>query len=258
MLDIGCGRGYLLTELRNRGWEVVGTELSDETASYARHVRGIDVRVGPLDEIDFGQPFDAVVMWHALEHFPDPDLVLGFVKRALRLGGTLLLGVPNFASWEAGIFREHWFSLDVPRHLVHLAEGSLRPILSRHGLAIDDIGYYSAEYDHFSFAQSALNRLGLPFNGLFHGLRARSAASGFPVPSKAARLLAMLMAAPFTLLSLPWTVAGALAHRGASLTIFCTRTEVDAATGSASEETGAESHAVGAVTSQGDEGVDPI
>ena len=38
VLDIGCGRGLLLHQLRKRGWKVTGTELSEDSASYARDV----------------------------------------------------------------------------------------------------------------------------------------------------------------------------------------------------------------------------
>ncbi len=47
VLDLGCGRGFLLDAFRRRGWEVHGTELDERSAAYAREVLGIPVHVGP-------------------------------------------------------------------------------------------------------------------------------------------------------------------------------------------------------------------
>src|SRR5687768_7016407 len=36
VLDIGCGPGFLLRAFRERGWDVHGTEFSEESAAHAR------------------------------------------------------------------------------------------------------------------------------------------------------------------------------------------------------------------------------
>src|SRR5512139_362022 len=47
VLDVGCGRGFLLDAFRRRGWAVHGTELDDRSAAYARGVLGLAVETGP-------------------------------------------------------------------------------------------------------------------------------------------------------------------------------------------------------------------
>jgi len=176
VLDVGCGRGLLLNKLRERGWEVHGTELSDEAAIYAREHLGIPVRTGSLLKANFpAEEFDLVLLWHVLEHLHDPRAVLAEIGRILKPGGGLLVAVPNLSSWEARATGTHWFHLDVPRHLTHFTDEALRNALDESGFAIRQAGYFSAEFDFFSFIQSTQNALGLHHNLLYNLLRTRSA-----------------------------------------------------------------------------------
>jgi len=176
VLDVGCGRGLLLNKLRERGWDVSGTELSDEAAVYARERLGIPVRTGSLLNANFpAEEFDLVLLWHVLEHLHDPRAVLAEIARILKPGGGLLVAVPNLSSWEARATGTHWFHLDVPRHLTHFTDRALREALQDAGFSIRQAGYFSAEFDFFSFIQSAQNALGLHHNLLYNLLRTRSA-----------------------------------------------------------------------------------
>src|SRR5579883_3510641 len=46
VLDVGCGRGYLLKYLKDAGYEARGLELSEQAAWHARHRLGLDVQTG--------------------------------------------------------------------------------------------------------------------------------------------------------------------------------------------------------------------
>src|SRR5262249_40212919 len=112
VLDVGCGRGLLLAAFRRSGWETQGTELSDAAGSYAREVAKVPVETGTLEAINFpSDHFDAITMWHVLEHIHDPRVMLSEVSRLLKPGGVLLVGVPNFSGFEARLFRDKWFHL---------------------------------------------------------------------------------------------------------------------------------------------------
>ena len=229
VLDVGCGRGLLLREFQQRGWEVQGTESSERAAAWARDVLRLPVRVGELAALHFpDEHFDAVVLWHVLEHLPCPQTALAEVARILKRGGILLVAVPNFASVEARWARDKWFHLDVPRHLNHFTPAVLRAQLAAAGLDVARASSFAAEYDAFSLVQSALNRLGLPHNLLYRLLRSSGAKFRHPEHAEhtaAIHTAAILLLAPVLgAFSLPATLLAGLCGTGATLTVHARKT----------------------------------
>lgn len=226
VLDIGCGRGFLLDAFRRRGWEAQGTELDERSSAYAREVLRLPVQLGPVEAWPWpAGHFDAVTMWHVLEHFPDPAAAVALAARLLRPGGVLMIGVPNFASPEARTAGAGWFHLDVPRHLVHLTPAWLAEALGEAGVEVRRWSHLAPEFDLFSFVQSAENRIGLRQNLLYDVLRGRSAKvlQGTGRAGPLASAAALVAAVPLTLLGLPTTALLAAARRGSSVTVFGTR-----------------------------------
>ena len=96
LLDVGCGEGTFLELARNRGWDVQGTELSRFAADYASRVLGRKIFCGELAEARFRDgEFDAVTLWHVLEHVTDPARYLAEARRILMPKGILIVAVPN-------------------------------------------------------------------------------------------------------------------------------------------------------------------
>jgi SAM-dependent methyltransferase len=133
LVDVGCATGAYLAELRDLGWNVLGVELSPETAEAARGA-GLDVRTGTLEEADIADgSSDVVVMRMVLEHVRDPRRTLAEARRILKPGGRLIVSVPNAGSLEARLFGRHWFAWDLPRHLSHFTPRSLTAMLREEG-----------------------------------------------------------------------------------------------------------------------------
>jgi 2-polyprenyl-3-methyl-5-hydroxy-6-metoxy-1,4-benzoquinol methylase len=133
LLEVGSGRGAILEEYRDLGWEVVGVEPGSRGVQLAR-AAGLDVRLGDLQSQEFpAHDFDAVVLNHVLEHIPDPRSALVELQRVLQPHGWLLVRVPNGASWEARVFRSHWTPWELPRHLTHFSPSTLKMALIETG-----------------------------------------------------------------------------------------------------------------------------
>ncbi|MGZ0145566.1 class I SAM-dependent methyltransferase [Kribbella sp. WER1] len=87
ILDVGCGTGILARQLQATGCHVLGVEVDERMAAYARST-GVDVEVSPFESWDAkGRTYDALVAgmtWHWI------DPVAGAAKAAevLRPGGT--------------------------------------------------------------------------------------------------------------------------------------------------------------------------
>ena len=220
VLDVGCGRGLLLQAFRERGWQVQGTEFSAHAARIPREALGLDVAVGDLVEQKFpSETFDAVTLWHVLEHVPDPRVLIAEISRILKPGGVLFLGIPNVGGWEARLCRDKWFHLDVPRHLNHLTRERLRQLLEERGFEWRASGGFSVEYDLFSFVQSFLNRCGLRHNLLYNLLRQGPAKTlvhrDFPSWQVPATLI---LGALLGLIGMPWILAAGFFQQGGTVT----------------------------------------
>ncbi len=157
-LDVGCERGVFLDELRRRGWQVSGAQLSRPAIVSATTEFGLDVRYGELPSLNFpSDSFSLATYFHVLEHLPRPGIYLAETHRLLARKGLLVVEVPNFESLTARLFRRRWFGLDLPRHLYHFSPRSLAMLLAAHGFAVVKVSHFSAEYSVFVVLQTLLN-----------------------------------------------------------------------------------------------------
>jgi SAM-dependent methyltransferase len=96
LLDVGAGFGFFLAEMKNRGWEAVGVEISQKALDYARNVLGLTIHPGPLEKVGFPDHyFDAVTGFYVIEHLSHPMTFLKECQRILKPGGLLLLRYPH-------------------------------------------------------------------------------------------------------------------------------------------------------------------
>jgi 2-polyprenyl-3-methyl-5-hydroxy-6-metoxy-1,4-benzoquinol methylase len=98
VLEIGCGRGYVLSYLHKSGFEAVGIELSEEAIKQAeKDYPEIDIRkaIDP-DRLPFEDAFfQTIVSFDVLEHFLSVDSHLKEVSRVLKVGGIYAFQTPN-------------------------------------------------------------------------------------------------------------------------------------------------------------------
>ena len=222
VIDIGCGRGLLLDELRRRGWTVLGTELSDEAAEYARDVLGIPMKIGEFHELDLRPASaDVVVMWQTFEHMRAPNAVLKRVHEVLRPGGVAIVSVPNRESWQARVSGARWHHLDVPHHLHHYGESTLRRMLEREGFRIDRVEHFNTEQNPFGWLQSLLNMMSpRASNALFRSLQNGPGGNGSGRRLPLSSLVLLPLLAP---VSLGLSAVESLARRGGTVTLWATK-----------------------------------
>jgi 2-polyprenyl-3-methyl-5-hydroxy-6-metoxy-1,4-benzoquinol methylase len=138
LLDVGCATGFFLDLARQQGWEVVGTEVSDYGARYARQYFGLDVHLGTLSELGFGaQSFDVVTMWDVIEHVLDPTAELHEVHRILRHEGVLSIITPDAGSLVARVLGRRWEEFRrVREHVYFFSKRTLAEMLRKTGFEI--------------------------------------------------------------------------------------------------------------------------
>jgi SAM-dependent methyltransferase len=125
ILDVGCGSGHLLVEVRRAfpAAQVIGTDFSPESIRLARELHPlIQFQVQDVFELGkIGHQFDLVLCTEVLEHLEDADLAMEALHGACRVGGTIAVTVPDgcrdtfaghFNFWTPESFRREFRRLD--------------------------------------------------------------------------------------------------------------------------------------------------
>lgn len=171
ILDVGFGRPIDLEAFQQNGWSAYGTQIVPHVVKVAKQ-RKLNAFLGELQNAHYSSnKFDAITMWHVLEHLNKPQLYLKEAHRILKKGGTLILEVPNIDSIVAKTFGCNWFEMDVPHHVYQFTPKSLTLLLERNGFQIEKKTFFSLEQSPFSILQSFLNLFSKRRNILFDALK---------------------------------------------------------------------------------------
>lgn len=136
ILDVGCGIGSFIHEMKTNGWQVTGLEPDEDAKAIAKQQYNIEPDViEKFYELAPGT-FDAITLWHVLEHVHDLQEYVKELKELLKKNGRLFIAVPNYTSKDAAIYGEFWAAYDVPRHLYHFSPASMQLLMEKHGLKI--------------------------------------------------------------------------------------------------------------------------
>ncbi len=145
LLDFGAGKGLFLNLAKQHGLEVKGVETSAPRAAYAKNYFGLTINSSYYSKGNiFGQSFEAITIFHVLEHLEKPfELLHHLVEENLTAEGLLIIEVPNFESWQSKWAGKYWLHLDVPRHLSHFSPITLENHLKEIGFSILKKDYFS-------------------------------------------------------------------------------------------------------------------
>jgi SAM-dependent methyltransferase len=149
LLDVGAGIGTFLAIARDHGWTVEGTEVSSTAIDHAARRYGIALELGMLGGTGLTGPYDAISLWHVLEHIPDPRATIRRCRELLVDGGLLVMAMPNdgTAAWLPTALANAARSLAgrsrTPRyeqlrpgresHIQHFAPATIRRLLAEEG-----------------------------------------------------------------------------------------------------------------------------
>lgn len=138
LLDFGAGTGEFLHTMRTKGWNVHGVEPSKAARIIAHENYKLNL-VSERSQLPDNQAFNIISLWHVLEHLHDINNELTALSELLHKGGKLLIAVPNYTSYDATHYAEQWAGFDVPRHLTHFNQKTMKDFLKRNGLKIESV-----------------------------------------------------------------------------------------------------------------------
>ncbi|MBY0478516.1 MAG: class I SAM-dependent methyltransferase [Chitinophagaceae bacterium] len=170
LLDVGSGTGTFVHTMSVAGWNVVG--LEPDAAARAVALKKYNCDIYPSEELFMlpASTYDAVTMWHVLEHVHRLDEYIDQLKKIVAPGGKLIIAVPNYTSYDAEFYREDWASYDVPRHLYHFSPKSMRMLMERHGLKVIATKPMWLDSIYVSLL-SERNKKGNFLSGIWNGLK---------------------------------------------------------------------------------------
>jgi SAM-dependent methyltransferase len=139
LLDIGAGTGAFTNTMQQAGWNVTG--LEPDRIARENALTNYNLNLAELGELDnlVGETFDAITMWHVLEHVHDLHGYFEKFFEILKPGGRLIVAVPNYTSYDATVYKDHWAAYDVPRHLYHFSPKSMQVLLEKEGFMLETI-----------------------------------------------------------------------------------------------------------------------
>ena len=139
MLEVGCASGSYLEEMRQRGWQVQGIELS-ESAARAGRAKGLPIQTASVETASSPQGgLDVVAAWMVLEHVHEPIRVLQRIRTWVKPEGVLIASVPDGSCAWTRIFHDVWYDLHLPNHLYHFTPRTLKKVLGVSGWNVDRI-----------------------------------------------------------------------------------------------------------------------
>ena len=147
LLDIGAGTGAFASHMQKNGWDVTGIEPDEIAREQAKSLHGLTLQ--PAADL-YSLPadsFDAITLWHVLEHVHDLHRYMEQLKKLVKRGGCIFIAVPNYTSYDAAFYQANWAAYDVPRHLYHFSPESVQQLLGLH--ALQSQGTRSMWYDSF-------------------------------------------------------------------------------------------------------------
>ena len=136
VLDIGSGTGYFLNNMKNNNWQVNGFEPEAAARKVAKNNFGIELSNNLDSIINAEQKYDAITMWHVLEHVHTLNDYFVYFKTMLKQDGAVFIAVPNYTSKDAKFYMEKWAALDLPKHLWHFSPESLKSLAEKHGFQL--------------------------------------------------------------------------------------------------------------------------
>ncbi len=145
ILDLGCGDGRTVVDLGD-SFVPFGVEISEGLAAEAQAAfgrRGGRVERSPAFEglatFDDNM-FTGAILRAYLEHETRPLPVLERLMTKVRVGGRVIIKVPNFASWNRVAFGHRWCGMRFPDHVNYFTPATFRQLVEKAGFEVVAFG----------------------------------------------------------------------------------------------------------------------
>ena len=141
VLDAGCGSSLIVQSLN----KAIGMDFNFGKLRFLRRY-GMPLVRGSAFALPFrDQSFDCLISSQVIEHIAYDEVLFEEMRRVLTLGGTLILGTPDYATlaWRT---IEPVYGFLMPggykdEHITHYTREQLTQIMIRHGFAVEEVAF---------------------------------------------------------------------------------------------------------------------
>ncbi len=145
LLDVGCGAGHLIADLRELGYNAQG--IDPFVAEEIRDRFGVRVYRKSLSELQ--GTFQVILFRHSLEHMPSQLEALQLARERLAPHGICVVCIP-IVSWAWQHYGANWSQLDAPRHFVIHTEKSFHLLAKEAGFRVDRVVFDSHQFQFWA------------------------------------------------------------------------------------------------------------
>lgn len=150
LFDIGSGTGYFVNYAKENRIDVTGFEPDTDARKQAKKNFDIDLENSLQKVLEGQKEFDAISMWHVLEHVHDLNGYFEHFRNLLKNDGVLAIAVPNYTSYDAQFYKKYWAAYDLPKHLWHFSPKSIKTLAVKHNF--EHQKSYAMPFDPFYIA----------------------------------------------------------------------------------------------------------
>ncbi|MFA5125791.1 MAG: class I SAM-dependent methyltransferase [archaeon] len=135
ILELGSGRGFFVKELKNKGFNVIGSDFNQMNLELAKKINKISLKKIDAENINLNKTsFDIVISVELIEHLLNLEKHLISVKKILKPRGIYIISTPNF-------FMERIFNFVMHKkpdkyHVSSQTHSSLKKLLERYGFSV--------------------------------------------------------------------------------------------------------------------------
>ena len=106
IMEVGCANGPFVFELANRGYNVVGCDISPESIKYAKEyaqkmdIKNVEFVVADADDLSVfkDNTFDGSFSFNTLRYIPNPQKAINEMYRIIKKDKSIVVDFPNVYS----------------------------------------------------------------------------------------------------------------------------------------------------------------
>lgn len=147
ILEIGCGKGLLLKELMNRGYNVAGVETSKKASSFAMS-NGINIYNSSFENSSLNEKFDMIILSHVFEHIERTDQFLSKCLNILNNNGYIFFTQTNWRGLIPIVEKSKWYAWVPEQHYWHFSPVGLINYLKKYKLFKHKLYFSTLEHQN--------------------------------------------------------------------------------------------------------------